>query len=154
MSSQAETLIDQLYCKYEDIKDLIEEFESCRLKRDRWTHAAHMTVALWYLIHYSQTEATTLIRNGIQRYNQSQGIVMTTKSGYHETITLFYIWAVSKYLVEKDRERSIVDLANGLISSRYGERNFPLEYYSRERLMSWEARIGWLEPDLRPLERI
>src|SRR5262245_4066983 len=103
MSSRTETLIDQLYCKYEDIEDLIEEFESCRLKRDRWTHAAHMTVALWYLIHYSQTEATTLIRNGIQRYNQSQGIVMTTKSGYHETITLFYIWAVSRYLVEEDR---------------------------------------------------
>jgi hypothetical protein len=154
MSSQADTTMDGLYCRAEEIEDFIEEFESCTLKRVRWTHAAHLTVALWYLMHYSQNEATTLIRNGIQRYNQSQGIVMTRENGYHETITLFYIWTVSKYIAEEGGERSIAELANGLIGGRYGERSFPLEYYSRDRLMSWEARIGWVEPDLKPLERI
>ena len=32
------------------------------------------------------------------------------------------------------------------------DRSLPLEFWSRERLMSDEARHGWLEPDLRPLE--
>ena len=31
------------------------------------------------------------------------------------------------------------------------ERDHLLRYYSRERLMSPEARFGWVEPDLQPL---
>jgi hypothetical protein len=30
------------------------------------------------------------------------------------------------------------------------EKNFPLAYYSRERLFSNEARTSWAEPDLKP----
>jgi hypothetical protein len=31
------------------------------------------------------------------------------------------------------------------------EKNFPLAYYSAERLFSDEARTSWVEPDLKPL---
>jgi len=36
----------------------------------------------------------------------------------------------------------------------HGGPDVPLAYYSRERLMSWEARTRWLEPDLQPLQAI
>jgi hypothetical protein len=45
----------------------------------------------------------------------------------------------------------LADLANQLIVECV-DRNLPFTYYSRERLMSPEARRGWVEPDLRPLE--
>ena len=40
--------------------------------------------------------------------------------------------------------------SESLIAS-LGDRDLPLRYYSRERLMSVAARTGWLEPDLSPL---
>jgi hypothetical protein len=47
---------------------------------------------------------------------------------------------------------SLVALANGLLSSPLGNKECPLRYYSKERLMSAEARAGWIDPDLRPLK--
>jgi hypothetical protein len=45
----------------------------------------------------------------------------------------------------------MVNLANGLIA-KYADRTLPFTYYTRDRLMSLEARINWVEPDLRSLE--
>ena len=139
------------YCSSEEIETLVRDFESCTLPGKMWTHYAHLTVALWYLTRHDQEEATTLIRDGIQRYNHSRGIITTKENGYHETITLFSIWAIKRYLVGAPAGGSILDLTSGLISSGFGDRRFPLEYYSRDLLFSWEARIGWVEPDLKPL---
>ena len=96
-------------------------------------------------------EATKLIREGIKRFNEAKGIVTTKQSGYHETITLFYISIISKYLRESCADNRIVHLMNNLMQ-RYGEKSLPLEYYSKERLMSSEARANWIEPDLKSLD--
>ena len=129
------------------INDLIQRFENGTLPRCDWTHHAHLIVALWYLIHYSQDKAIHYIRNGIQRYNQAIGIKTTKDSGYHETLTLFWVKIVHYYLATKGTDCSMVDLANGLIEC-CGNPNLPLDYYSSDRLMSWEARLNWVEPDL------
>lgn len=133
-----------------EIEILIEEFEACTLPRCKWDHYAHLTVALWYLRHYSEPEATNYIRDRIQQYNLAKGIKTTKDSGYHETITLFWIQIVRRYLSLLAANTSFVDIANGLIES-CGNPHLPFEYYSRERLMSWDARISWSEPDLKPL---
>jgi hypothetical protein len=134
----------------EEIERLVAAFESCTLPREEWNHRAHLTVGLWYLAKHEKAQATHLIRESIQRYNHACGIIQTKENGYHETITLFYVWLVSKYLSRTDNS-SIVGLANGLLAA-YGDKRLPLEYYSKERLMSWEARTSWIEPDLRPLD--
>lgn len=135
----------------DEIERLIAAFESCILPREKWTHHAHLTVGLWYLVHHEKARATALIRQNIQKYNLAHGIVTTKTSGYHETLTLFFIHMVSRYLSEASTTSSIVELLHGLIYS-YGERNLPLRYYSKERLMSWEARSRWVEPDLKSLD--
>ena len=135
----------------EEVERLVREFEACTLAGERWTHEAHLTVALWYLMRHTQAEATRLICERIQRYNLSRGVEMTRESGYHETITLFYIRAIRRYLARAGEARTFAELLDGLLAA-CGARNFPFEYYSRERLLSWEARTGWLEPDLKPLD--
>ncbi|HLL72197.1 MAG TPA: hypothetical protein VK363_12220 [Pyrinomonadaceae bacterium] len=130
---------------------LVREFEACTLAGERWTHEAHLTVALWYLVRHADAEATRLIREGIQRYNFSRGVEMTKKSGYHETITLFYIRVIRRHLNGACEAQTFAELLDGLLAA-CGDRNFPFEYYSRERLLSWEARTGWLEPDLKSLD--
>jgi hypothetical protein len=128
----------------------VSAFEACTLPRTEWTHQAHLSVALWYLAHCSGREATARIRNGIKRYNAAAGIRTTKDGGYHETITLFWICAISKYLLLADEGRSFVELANGMIA-RFGDGRLPFEYYSRDLLMSWRARTSWVEPDLKPI---
>ena len=135
----------------DEAKRLVREFEACTLAGERWTHEAHLTVALWYLVRHADAEATRLIRDGIQRYNLSRGIEMTKDGGYHETITRFYIRAIRRYLRDACAAQTFAELLEGLLAA-CGDRNFPFEYYSRERLLSWEARTGWLEPDLKLLD--
>jgi hypothetical protein len=134
-----------------EVLRLVREFDACSLPRTEWTHHAHLMVALCYLVRHEEAEATTLIRDGIRRYNKACGIETTKTGGYHETITLFYIRAIGKFLSTASADCTLAALANSLIHT-CGDKNLPLEYYSRERLMSWEARLGWVEPDRKAFE--
>lgn len=117
-------------------EELVRAFEACTLPFSEWTHEAHLRVARWYLGHHPREEATRLIREGIQRYNASQGVEQTETGGYHETITLAYIALIAQAPPD-------VDL---------GDKEILLQFYQRETLMSWAARTGWVEPDKRPFE--
>jgi len=135
---------------FEEIENLIREFESGALPRDQWDHKAHLTIACWYLICYPEPEAARRIRMGIQRYNKSAGIVTTRENGYHESITMFWVSMVKNFLRNSTLECSIVGLINNLVD-RYANKHLPYEYYSRDLLMSREARLNRVEPDLKPL---
>lgn len=136
-------------CNKSDITALVTQFQTCVLPREQWTHRAHLTVAFWYLMQDSLPDATQKIRAGIQQYNAAQGIVMTPTSGYHETLTLFWISLIHQYL-KKCKEGDFIKLLKGLLET-YADPQLPFQYYSHDRLMSWEARITCLEPDLQPL---
>ena len=135
-----------------EVETLIRGFESCALPREEWTHQAHLTVALWYLLRHPWPEAIRLVRAGIQRYNHAHGIITTKERGYHETITLFWMWIVRRYLATiSPADCSLVALVGELLA-RHTDKNLPLEYYSRDLLMSWKARAEWVEPDLKSLD--
>ncbi|MBW4634529.1 MAG: hypothetical protein KME30_22255 [Iphinoe sp. HA4291-MV1] len=133
------------------IEDLIAAFENCTLPRCEWHHSAHLTIALWYLTQYEKQEATNHIREGIQCYNAATGIQNTKNGGYHETITLFWIQIVHCYLLVAEANTSTLQLANRLLQT-FNDKSLPLQFYSRDLLMSWEARTSWIEPDLKPLD--
>lgn len=140
----------KVYDSLEDLTRLIEGFENCTLPCHEWTHQAHLIVGLWHCLKYDAAEATSMLRNRIKRYNIACGKQNTETSGYHETITRFFVWFIKKYLDGVEANRSLIELVNDFCR-RYGHSNLPLEYYSKERLMSVEARLGWVEPDLQPL---
>jgi len=134
----------------EEVLALVRRFEDCTLPRAEWTHAAHLTVALWHLLQYDWPEATSRVRRGIRRYNAAHGIRETPEGGYHETLTLFWLCAVRSFLEGgRNEARSLVSLANDLAAAY--DKSLPLEFYTRARLFSREARTGWVEPDLKPL---
>jgi hypothetical protein len=141
------------YRTFAEIESLISAFEACRLPRERWTHRAHLTIALWYLVRHERREATRIIRRNIQRYNHTHGILQTPTGGYHETMTLFFIRVVGAYLSCVSADCSIVSLFNELMIA-CGDKNLPLRYYSKERLLSREARVRFIEPDLKPLNEL
>lgn len=138
------------FSSFDEVLELIRGFESGALPHAQWTHKAHLTVACWYLVCYPEPEATQRIRAGIQSYNEAHGILTTKERGYHETITLFWVRMIRHYLSKATLECSLVHLLNDLLN-RYADKELPFEYYSRDRLMSWEARAGIVEADLKPL---
>ena len=133
-----------------EVSALVRGFEDCTLPRAEWTHAAHLTVALWRLLQYEPAEATERVRRGIRRYNAAHGIAATPTGGYHETLTLFWLRVVRSFLEGgRNEARSLVSLANELVAN--ADKELPLRHYTRERLFSPEARAAWVEPDLKPL---
>jgi hypothetical protein len=135
----------------EEIFSLLRRFDDCTLPRAEWTHGAHLTVALWYLLEFDWPEATERVRRGIRRYNAAHGIPTTPTGGYHETLTLFWLRAVRSFLEDGRNEgRSLVSLANELVATADGQ--LPLRHYTRARLFSAEARASWVEPDLKPVD--
>ncbi len=133
-----------------EVERLVARLRDCTLPYETWTHAAHLAVGVWHLLHYRPEEATSRIRSGIRRYNVVCGIDNTDSSGYHETLTMFYVRIIQHYLQSQDKA-PLHDLVNELVESRYGSRKAPFEFYSRERLFSVEARRHWREPDLKSL---
>lgn len=131
---------------------IITGFEEGTLPREEWTHEAHLIMALWNIYHHPKDDAIRRIREGIWHYNEAVGIVSTPTSGYHETLTLFYIRTCSRFLSETGTTEigttlPIITLVNIMLASEIADRAYPLRFYSKERLFSPEARATWIEPE-------
>lgn len=123
------------------------------LPKSAWTHTAHLKVGLWHLLHYSPTESLARLRDAIRHYNLCCGVANTDTSGYHESLTCFYVVMIAHFLTTTDRNLNVDMLAAALVEC-YGAKDLPLNYWSRDRLFSVEARLNWVEPDLVPLPNV
>lgn len=127
-------------------------FESCRLSKAEWTHQAHLAIGMWHVHTVGADEALTRLRVGIRRLNDSHGTANTDSSGYHETITRAYVQLLSRFLSECDLTTPLDERVALLLSGPLAERDALLKFYTRERLMSPQARAKWVEPDIMPLQ--
>ena len=129
-----------------------EAFEACSIPIELWNHRAHLTIAYLLLRDWPLEAATARMRRGVQRYNAANGIEQTSTGGYHETLTVAWMrllhTTMTVYGPEQNAEQFLQ--AHPHLLSRVLLRLF----YSRPRIMSPEARHGWVEPDLAPLPRI
>ena len=131
------------------IEALVQAWSERTLPFGEWTHRAHLDVALWHALNFPPEEALERMRQGIQAYNLSQGVEQTPTGGYHETLTCLYMALVQDF-VRRNGPASPEELALKLWE-QCSDRRIPLRFYSRERLMSWEARTTYLAPDLAEL---
>jgi hypothetical protein len=136
----------------DEVMHLVARFEDGTLPKAEWTHQAHLTVALWYASRLPFEEALVVVREGIRRINAAHGVATTPTGGYHETITRFYMMVICNYVAEVSGEAG-TDWAGRVnrLLARYGARDLPLRHYTKDLLMSPDARFGWVEPDLRPI---
>ena len=120
------------------------------LPRPEWTHEAHLATCAWLILERPDLSPERDLPDLIRRYNESVGGVNSDSEGYHETITQVSIRAVRAALARSEG-RGLRERVNALLLSDEGRRDWPLRFYSRERLFSVEARRGWVEPDLAAL---
>ncbi|HET7086557.1 MAG TPA: hypothetical protein VFI23_17455 [Rhizomicrobium sp.] len=134
-----------------EILHIGEGLFACTLPRDEWTHAAHFAATLWLMRYRPDLDAAKTMPGLIRAYNQSVGRVNDDSGGYHETITLASLRGARGVLDAYPADMPVWRIANALLSSNLANPNWLLEYWSRERLMSVEARRRWVEPDLKSL---
>ena len=136
----------------DDIDTFAARFQACALRKEEWTHQAHLVVGLWHIDRYGADQALTRLRSGIRRLNESFGGENSATSGYHETITAAYVTLLSQYLARRQNGQTLRELTTRLLAGPIAAKDVLLTFYSRERLMSTEARATWMEPDLRSID--
>ena len=118
------------------------------LRREEWTHEAHLDATTYLILKHPEIDLDTELPGLIRRFNESVGGVNSDTEGYHDTITRAYLRGVRLFLEEADASRPMHDLVNELLVSPMGRRDWPLRFWSKDRLMSVEARRGFVPPDL------
>jgi hypothetical protein len=128
-----------------EIEEVVRNLENCLYAKDEFPHFRHLAVAAWYLSHMTPQESLDRMRRGLLRFTRHHGV-----NAYHETITQFWLRVTERFLHDRPRAEPLADSLNALIH-QFARKDTLFEYYSRERVLSDEARDHWLAPDLRDL---
>ena len=134
-----------------DVVRIGEGLVARTLPRAEWAHEAHLAATTYLLLKRPDIDLDRELPGLIRRYNESVGGVNSDSEGYHETITRAFLAGVRLFLEEADRKQLLDALVNELLLSPMGRRDWPLCFYSPQRLFSVEARRHFVEPDLRAL---
>ena len=120
-------------------------FEEGAITPAQFDHVAHVRVAWIYLQESpSVDDALSRMRAAIRRFAASAGVPQK----YHETITVLWM----RLLAEVRDAGASGELSEVLRAHpALADKDLPLQYYSRARLFSDEARAAWVEPDIRAL---
>lgn len=138
------TLLSRVFTNETEIDELINGFLNKTLPKDKWTHEAHLTTAIWHLKTLEYYEAVCLIKSRIISYNLSVGGVNDSNNGYHETITVFWMKVVYFY-VNNNKSKTLLELCNEFLSSQLSSRALPTYFYDKEKLMSPKFRSIFME---------
>ena len=125
--------------------ELTRALERGEIANEHFHHASHLHVAWVYLVEsLSVQEAANKMRETLRRFAAAAG----KPQKYHETITLFWVHLLGRAQAVSRAER-LEDVVHA--NPQLLEKDFPLAYYSADRLFSDEARASWMEPDLKPI---
>lgn len=121
------------------------------LPKPEWTHAAHFAAALWLLRDRPLAAVVADMPDLIRAYNEATDTPNTDTGGYHHTITLASIGAAVDFLGRYAPAHPLHGIVDDLMASPLGSPGWLMDYWSKGRLFSVEARRGWVAPDLQDL---
>ena len=113
-----------LIVKIGKTEEIVEKFFAREIPIHEWTHEAHLRVALWHLLRFNPEESLNKLRNEIKDFNGSIGVSNTATSGYHETITYFYVSMITHFLSQQNNTRPIDELAETMLAAIGGKDTF------------------------------
>ena len=138
----------RLFHSEAEIEHLGEGLLARTLPREEWTHEAHLAATTYLLLKRPDIDLDEQLPDLIRRYNETVGGVNSDTEGYHETITRVFLRGIRLFLAEADLKEPLHELVNELLLSPMGRRDWPLRFYSPQRLFSVEARRKWVRPDI------
>jgi 2-polyprenyl-3-methyl-5-hydroxy-6-metoxy-1,4-benzoquinol methylase len=128
--------------------EFISAFEECRFSLRQWRHREHIRIAYLYLLRHPFEAALNKVRSGIQALNATHQVPDAIDRGYHETMTQAWMRLVH-FTFEEFGPTETADAFLAEHTQLLSKRALRF-YYSRARIMSAEAKRGFLEPDLAP----
>lgn len=127
----------------DSLDHFIASFEDGTWPIAEWKHAHHLVMATCYVLQYGRDEALARARASIPRYNEAQGGKNTEDSGYHETLTVFWIDAVASRIPPG---LTRVEAVRHIVQELGDRRDLWREYYSFDLLKSRDARARYILP--------
>ena len=126
--------------------EVLRVFEACRLDPAKFHHADHIRLAWLCVERYGAIEAETKLVDGLRQFTNRAGVPQK----FMHTTTIAWTRLVTAAYAGSPRTVNFsewIELYPELL-----ERDLLARYYSPRRLETEEARSGWVEPDLAPLE--
>jgi len=117
----------------------------------QWTHMAHCATTIYLLRRQPARDLARDMPGIIRRYNEAIGVTNSATSGYHETLTQFYLRAIGDLLAGLPDGTGLAASVAALKASPLAAREYVFGFYSRAHLFTPTARATWVEPDLAPL---
>ena len=127
--------------------EFLAAFEGCTL--EEFHHRDHIKVAYLYLRRHPLDEAIAKVRAGLQALAVAWSApVDDLEKGYHETMTQAWVRLVHLTL----RDCGVAQSADAFCDQqpKLMQKTHLHLFYSRERLITWEAKRDFVEPDLVP----
>lgn len=129
-------------------EEFLSAFEACTLQE--FHHRDHIKVAFLYLRRHPLDEAISKVRAGLQALAVAWSApIDDLEKGYHETMTQAWVRLVHL----KSRNGEACESAETFCDQHPQLMHKTLldSFYSRPRLMTWEAKRAFVEPDLAEL---
>jgi len=135
-----------------EIQYLVEKFISRTLEKKDWTHYAHLTVGLWHLKNFELDESVCRMKSSIICYNVSTNTLNTGSTGYHETLTIFWL-EILRFFISMHPYDSLLDTCNLFLNSPLSDRKLAAQFYDEKELMSTLHRSRYMLPTKKGLDR-
>ncbi len=129
-------------------RDIVLPFIMKTLPKERWTHLAHLYTGIWHLLSGNFDEALCLMRSRIISYNEHVGGQNTATGGYHETLTVFYLKQLDAFISNHTNCQSFGDYCEAVAHSPLADKDYPFQFYDKEKLMSIQYRAMYVAPTI------
>jgi hypothetical protein len=131
----------------QDIHRLRAGFDSRTLPGVEFNHVAHIAVGALYVCELGSAAALAHLQRTIPAYNESQGGQNTDTSGYHETLTRFWVDRLAEFVATLPPELTSAERSLAAVEAFGTRSRLHEEYYTFDVVKSLEARTGWIAPD-------
>jgi hypothetical protein len=129
----------------------IAQLEDCALNHRKWTHNMHLITGLYIYLSYRK-RALPEMKERIWRYNDVLG-KGNDGTGYHETLTIFWLWAVRQFCLENDIHQFDESAINALLNTaNLQDRKLAENYYEDIDLIL--SRRRFMQPPLKEMVNV
>ncbi|MCI0348884.1 MAG: hypothetical protein L0Z53_05605 [Acidobacteriales bacterium] len=137
---------NETLCRFSaEVGAVVRKFETCEFSPQEFHHLDHLTVITCYLEQMPLRQALAHMREQLKKFT-----AFHKAKGYNEAITRFWIAKVAQIMASQGDERPLPELIDR-VHAALGNKELIFRYYSRERVLSEEAKQRWVEPDLKDL---
>ena len=139
----------EVFASEEELDALIERIAALDVSNDEFTHRNHLAMAAC-TVFAGPKGSLDRVRATILALNAKNKVEQTLTGGYHETLTVAWHALISAHLASLPQEAPRLRAVNSVLHA-FKDKSVILKHYSRDLVMSWDARKRFVEPDLAPL---